>query len=167
MDLSWLHSDTTSIYFEGSYQDQEGNPKGGEEGIPRLVEGYNKDGQRHKAQFVLSLTTSGRVPVWYRPWDGNQTDDGVYLADLTDLRRNLLAPENAVLIGDCKLCNKATLLDFCRQGQQFLAAHPWTPTAKTCWRPSSGRNAGLAGSGLCQPQPGQKGPGSADSLPDL
>ncbi len=134
VDLSWLHSDTTSIYFEGSYQDQEGNPKGGEEGIPRLVEGYNKDGQRHKAQFVLSLTTSGRVPVWYRPWDGNQTDDGVYLADLTDLRRNLLAPENAVLIGDCKLCNKATLLGFCRQGQQFLAAHPWTPTAKQVWQ---------------------------------
>ena len=131
--LDWLHTDTTSIYFEGSYQDQEGQPKGGGERVPRLVEGYNKDGQRHKAQFVLSLTTSGRVPVWYKPWDGNQADDGVYLADLQELRQNLLAPENAVLIGDCKLCNRATLLAFCRQGQQFLAAHPWTPTAKKAW----------------------------------
>ena len=131
--LDWLHTDTTSIYFEGSYQDQEGNPKGGGERVPRLVEGYNKDGQRHKAQLVLSLTTSGRVPVWYRPWDGNQTDDGVYLADLQELRQNLLAPENAVLIGDCKVCNRTTLLAFCRQGQQFLAAHPWTPTAKKVW----------------------------------
>ena len=129
----WLHADTTSVYFEGAYQDQEGNPKGGEERVPRLVEGYNKDGQRHKVQFVLSLTTSGRVPVWYRPWDGNQTDDGVYLADLQDLRRNLLAPENAVLIGDCKLCSRNTLVTFCRQGQQFLATHPWTPTAKKVW----------------------------------
>jgi transposase len=131
--LDWLHADTTSIYFEGSYQDQDGNPKGGGERVPRLVEGYNKDGQRHKAQLVLSLTTSGRVPVWYKPWDGNQADGGVYLADLQDLRRNLLAPENAVLIGDRKLCNRATLLAFYRQGQQFLAAHPWTPTAKKVW----------------------------------
>ncbi len=131
--LDWLHADTTSVYFEGAYQDQGGNPKGGEERVPRLVEGYNKDGQRHKVQYVLSLTTSGRVPVWYRPWDGNQTDDGVYLADLQELRHNLLSPENAVLIGDCKLSSRNTLVTFCRQGQQFLAAHPWTPTAKKVW----------------------------------
>ena len=139
--LDWLHADTTSIYFEGSYQEQDGTPKGGGERVPKLVEGYNKDGQRHKVQFVLSLTTSGRVPVWYRPWDGNQTDDAVYLADLNDLRRQLLVPENAVLIGDRKLCNKATLLAFCRQGQQFLAAHPWTPTAKGVWLETAQRLA--------------------------
>jgi hypothetical protein len=76
--LDWLHADTTSVYpfgklracFEGSYQEQDGTPTGGEEPVPRLVEGYNKGGQRHKVQFVFSLTTSGRVPVWYRPWDG-------------------------------------------------------------------------------------------------
>ena len=133
VDLTWLHSDTTSVYFEGAYQDKEGNPKGGDKRVPRLVEGYNKDGKRKKVQLVLSLITSGRLPVWYRSWDGNQTDEAVYLADMTDLRQNLLVPANTVLIGDRKLCNQATMLAFCQQGQQFLAAHPWTNTAKSVW----------------------------------
>jgi transposase len=133
LDLEWLHADTTSIYFEGAY-DQADQPKDGSERIPRLVEGYNKDGQRNKAQFVLSLITSGRLPLWFRPWDGNQSDDAVYLADMTELRKTLLAPANAVLIGDRKLCNTATLLAFSRQRQQFLAAHPWTVPAQETWR---------------------------------
>src|SRR5919199_31250 len=133
LDLEWLHADTTSVYFEGAYE-EDGQPKGGGERIPRLVEGYNKDGQRQKAQLVLSLITTGRIPLWFRPWDGNQSDDAVYLADLTELRKTLLAPANAVLIGDRKLCNTTTLLTFSRQRQQFVAAHPWTLTAQATWR---------------------------------
>lgn len=136
--LDWLREDTTSIYFEGSYADEQGRPKGGEAPrVPRLVPGYNKDGKLRKVQLVLSLLTggpSGRVPVWYRPWNGNQTDEPVYVADLTALRATLLAPANAVLLGDRKLCTDATLRTFCRQGQQFLAPHPWTDTAKAVWQ---------------------------------
>ena len=134
LDWEWLHEDTTSVYFEGDYTDAQGAPLPGGERIPRLLEGYNKDGQRDKVQLVLSLITSGRVPVYYRPWDGNQTDDGVYLADMTELRRWLLAPDNAVIVGDRKLCNQATMLSFCREGQRFLGAHPWTETAQAVWR---------------------------------
>jgi transposase len=131
--LEQLHSDTTSVYFEGAYTDEQGQPLGGGERVPLLVEGYNKDGQRHKVQFVLNTITSGRVPLWYRPWDGNQSDDAVYLADLRALRQAVLIPDNALLIGDRKLCNEQTMVAFCRQGQLFLAAHPWTDTAKGVW----------------------------------
>lgn len=134
LELEWLHEDTTSVYFEGAYTDEAGVPLEGGERIPRLVEGYNKDGQREKVQMVLSLMVSERVPLYYQPWDGNQTDDGVYVADQRDLRRLLLAPENAVIVGDRKLCNQATMLTFCRDGQQFLGAHPWTDTAQAVWR---------------------------------
>jgi transposase len=133
LDLEWLHADTTSIYFEGAYE-QDGQPKDGGERIPRLLEGYNKDGQRNNLQFVLSLITAGRVPLWFRPWDGNQSDDAVYLADMTELRKSVLLPATAVLIGDRKLCNRDTLLAFSRQRQRFLAAHPWTVTAQETWR---------------------------------
>ena len=133
VDLSELHSDTTSVYFEGAYADENGQPLGGGERVPLLVEGYNKDGQRHKVQLVLSLITSGRTPVWYRPWDGNQTDEAVYVADLSELRRTLLVPENAVLIGDRKLCTQETQVRFSQQHQGFLGAHPWTDTAKAVW----------------------------------
>lgn len=136
--LDWLREDTTSVYFEGTYEDEEGQPKGGQAPrLPRLVPGYNKDGKPKKVQMVLSLLTagtSGRVPVWYRPWNGNQTDEPVYVADLTALRRTLLAPDNAVLMGDRKLCTEATMLTFCRQRQQFVAPHPWTDTAKAVWQ---------------------------------
>ena len=85
LSLAELHDDTTSVYFEGAYEDEDGHPLGGGERVPRLVEGYNKDGQRHKVQIVLSLiVTPDRVPVWYHPWDGNQTDEAVYAVDLAE-----------------------------------------------------------------------------------
>jgi transposase len=129
----WLHADTTSIYFEGAYR-HPGSASGDEEApVPRLLHGYNKDGHPENLQMVLSLVTTGRVPLWYRPWDGNQSDDAVYLADLTAMRRHLPAPENAVLIGDSKLGSQATMLAFCRQQQQFLTAHAWTATVRSLW----------------------------------
>jgi transposase len=129
----WLHADTTSVYFEGSYR-HPGAPSASEEApVPRLVRGYNKDGHPENLQMVVSLVTTGRVPLWYRPWDGNQSDDAVYLADLTAMRKHLLAPENAVLIGDSKLGSQATMLAFCRQQQQFLTAHSWTQTVRSLW----------------------------------
>ncbi|MDD1717415.1 MAG: IS1634 family transposase [Methanoregulaceae archaeon] len=134
IDLKDLHADTTSVYFEGAYETEDGSPKGGGDRIPLLVEGYNKDGQRRKVQLVLSLITQGRLPLWYCPWDGNQTDDAVYIADMTALRKAVLIPSNVLLIGDRKLCNEETLVGFCRQHQLFLAAHPWTDTAKSVWR---------------------------------
>ena len=133
VDLEQLHSDTTSVYFEGAYTDDQGQPLGGGERVPLLVQGYNKDWQRHKVQFVLNTITSGRVPLWYRPWDGNQSDDAVYLADMRALRQAVLIPDNTILIGDRKLCNEQTMLTFCRQRQLFLAAHPWTDTAQGVW----------------------------------
>ena len=132
VELEWLHADTTSVYFEGTYEDEQGEPKQEKNG-PLLVKGYNKDGRPQNVQFVLSLVTSQRLPVWYRPWDGNQSDDGVYLTDMNALHKLGWVPANVVMIGDRKLCNQGTMLAFCRTEQSFLAAHPWTDTAKAVW----------------------------------
>lgn len=129
----WLQSDTTSVYFEGSYEDENGAPRAEANG-PLLVRGYNKDGKRQKVQFVLSLITTQRVPLWYRVWNGNQSDKGVYLADMQRLRAAGWIPNNVILIGDRKLCDRETLLTMVRTGQLFLAAHPWTETTKNLWR---------------------------------
>src|SRR3989442_229337 len=146
IDREELHADTTSVYFEGSYQEKDGTPKGGGVRSPHLLKGYNKDGKRHKLQMVLSLITSGHTPLWFCPRNGNQSDNGVYVPDMTALRRTLLVPENALLIGDRKLATEANMLAFCRQRQFFLAPHPWTPTAKEEWRKTAARIAagGLA-----------------------
>ena len=130
--LEWLHADTTSIYFEGAYENEQGQPIQ-EEYAPRLVAGYNKDGKPQNVQYVLSLITNQRVPLQYQPWNGNQSDEAVYLADLNCLRKSGLDLANTVLIFDRKGCNHATLLDLCRSNQLFLGAHPWTDPAKEKW----------------------------------
>lgn len=130
--LEWLHADTTSVYFEGAYEDEQGQPIQ-EAYAPRLVAGYNKDGKPQNVQYVLSLIASQRVPLQYQPWDGNQSDDGVYLADLESLRQSGLDLSNTVLIFDRKGCNRATMLELCKSRQFFLGAHPWTDNAKRKW----------------------------------
>lgn len=133
LPMEELHGDTTSIYFEGDF-DQTNVEAGQIERVPHLCIGYNKDGQRDKKQMVLSLLCAKRVPVWFSPWDGDRNDNGVCLNDLKHLRKHLLLPENALMIGDSKVCQAETMLELCRQNWRFLAPHPWTPTAKTAWR---------------------------------
>jgi transposase len=140
-DLAQLHADTTSIYFTGRYQEEDGTPKGGGARIPRLLKGYNKDGKPHHLQMVLSLITSGHTPLWFCPWNGNQPDNGVYVPDVTALRQTLLLPENALLIGDRKLTSEANIGALCRQRQRFLAPHAWTPSVKGAWRQMEARLA--------------------------
>lgn len=133
LEMEWLHADTTSVYFQGEYEQADGTPKPGGDRVPMLVQGYNKDGQHRKVQLVLSVVTAARVPVWYRPWNGNQTDEPVYASDMGELRQAMLAAGNSVLVGDRKLCNATAMVTFCRQGQLFLAPHPWTDTMKALW----------------------------------
>ena len=64
--LEWLHADTTSVYFEGRYEDEQGQPLK-EANAPKLVEGYNKDGKPKNIQMVLSLITHQRVPLGITP----------------------------------------------------------------------------------------------------
>ncbi len=132
VELECMHADTTSVYFEGAYEVEQGQPIQ-EAYAPRLVPGYNKDGKPQNVQYVLSLITSQHVPLQYQPWDGNQSDDGVYLADLNSLRKSGLDLSNTILIFDRKGCNRATMLDLCKSGQFFLGAHPWTDRAKEKW----------------------------------
>jgi len=90
--LEWLHADTTSVYFEGRYEDEQGQPLK-EANAPKLVEGYNKDGKPKNIQMVLSLITHQRVPLWYHPWNGNQSDDGVHQYSMLAVYcRNLIGP---------------------------------------------------------------------------
>lgn len=127
--LEWMNADTTSVYFEGKYEDEEGESME-EEYAPRLVPGYNKEGKPQNVQFILSLIASKWIPLWYKIWDGNQSDDGVYVTDLKGLRGTGLELSNTVLIFDRKGCNQATMLELCQSKQLFLGAHPWTDTAK-------------------------------------
>jgi transposase len=67
----WLHQDTTTISFDGAYEDGEGDYKG-----PRPTYGYSKDGRGDLKQVILSLGVSGDggIPLRMGLHDGNRSD---------------------------------------------------------------------------------------------
>lgn len=71
VDTPWLHQDTTTISFYGTYDEGEGDHKG-----PRPTYGYSKDGRGDLKQVILSLGVSGDggIPLRMGLHDGNRSD---------------------------------------------------------------------------------------------
>jgi transposase len=87
LKMDQIHNDTTSVTVSGAYDAQ--NPK-----AVQLKRGHNKDGRPDLKQLVYSLcvTADGAVPVHFKAYDGNQTDDGVHLETWNRLRTLLRHP---------------------------------------------------------------------------
>lgn len=67
----WIHQDTTTISFYGTYEDDRDDDKG-----PRPTYGYSKDGRGDLKQVLLSLGVSGDggLPLRMGLHDGNRSD---------------------------------------------------------------------------------------------
>jgi transposase len=100
LDLTALHWDLTSIYFEGAYVES------------RLAAyGYSRDQRPDTKQINLevAVTHEGAVPLLYQVLTGNTADISRSLPHVTALRSFLARPELAerhlrpLLISDCKL----------------------------------------------------------------
>jgi transposase len=100
LDLTALHWDLTSIYFEGAYVES------------RLATyGYSRDQRPDTKQINLEVdvTHEGAVPLLYQVLTGHTADISRPLPHLTALRAFLARPELAerhlrpLLISDCKL----------------------------------------------------------------
>jgi transposase len=100
LDLTVLHWDLTSIYFEGAYVDSQ-----------VAAYGYSRDHRSDTKQINLEVdvTHEGAVPILYQVLTGNTADISRPLPHLTALRDFLMRPELAerhlrpLLISDCKL----------------------------------------------------------------
>ena len=118
--LDQLHSDTTRVFFEGSYDEA---PPTAPDGRPvvRITHGYSgkQDPSRKQVTVSLSVTADGALPVWYAPGDGNAADTAIYLAHLRALRERLHL-DRVLVIGDSKLITQANVRGFCRAGARFL-----------------------------------------------
>ena len=70
LDTSRVHNDSTSIKLSGAYAHQD--PK-----AIQLRRGFSKDHRPDLKQFVYSLSVSadGAIPIHYKAYDGNRTDD--------------------------------------------------------------------------------------------
>ena len=118
IQTSQIHNDSTSIKFCGAYAHQ--HP-----GAIQLCRGFSKDHRPDLKQLIYSLSVSadGAVPVHYKAYAGNQTDDGTHLETWRCLCR-ILDRRDFIYVADCKLCVGSTLLQLDQEGGRFITVLP-------------------------------------------
>ena len=132
--LDQLHSDTTRVFFEGSYDEVPPTAPDGRR-VVRITHGYSgkQDPSRKQLTVSLSVTADGALPVWYEPGDGNAADTAIYLAHLRALRERLDL-DRVLVIGDSKLITQTNVLGFCRAGARFIGPTRLTPADRQTLR---------------------------------
>jgi len=118
LQTNQIHNDSTSIKFCGAYAHQD--PK-----ALQLRRGYSKDHRPDLKQLIYSLSVSadGAVPVHFKAYAGNQTDDGTHWETWQCLCR-LLGHCDFLYVADCKLCVTRTLLQLDQAGGRFITVLP-------------------------------------------
>ena len=104
-----VHNDSTSVTFIGKYNTPD--PQ-----AVKLKHGHNKDFRPDCKQVVfgLNITSDGHVPLSYKLFDGNTTDDVTHIPNWNGLRA-LLGKEDFVYVADCKLCSQEKPGSYCGQ----------------------------------------------------
>ena len=123
VDLSQIHNDTTTVTFSGGY-DGQADPKAA--GRPPLITfGHNKDHRPDLKQLVYSLTISedGAVPVHYKCYDGNTTDDQTHI-DTWNTVRGIRGSSDFMYVADSKLCTRRNMRYIDEQGGRFVTTVP-------------------------------------------
>jgi transposase len=113
-----IHNDSTSVTFIGNYK----NP---DPDAVKLKHGHNKDFRPDCKQVVfgLNITSDGHVPLSYKLFDGNTTDDVTHIPNWNGLR-TLLEKEDFIYIADCKLCSHKNLNHIAQNGGLFITIVP-------------------------------------------
>lgn len=120
LDLNCLHNDSTSITLFGQYD-------GIKHKAVKPKRGHNKDHRPDLKQVIFSLTVcgDGAIPLYFKVWDGNITDDRTHIKNWMSLR-NLLGKANFTYIADCKLCTKESMEFIDSEGGRFITVLPET-----------------------------------------
>ncbi len=113
-----IHNDSTTVTFIGKYDTPE--PE-----AVKLKHGHNKDFRPDCKQvlFGLNITADGHVPISYKLFDGNTTDDVTHIPNWNVLR-TLLEKEDFIYVADCKLCNQKNLVHISENGGYFITIVP-------------------------------------------
>lgn len=123
IDLEQIHNDTTTVTFSGEYEGQkaaEQHPR-----PPTITFGHNKDHRPDLKQLVYSLTISadGAVPVHYKTYDGNTTDDKTHIRTWNSIRE-LRGDAQFLYVADSKLCTKENMAYIRDAKGRFLTVLP-------------------------------------------
>jgi transposase len=120
LKMERIHNDTTSVMVRGAYDHQNAM-------AVRLKNGHSKERRPDLKQLVYSLcvTNDGAVPVHFKAYDGNQTDDGIHLETWNRLR-TLLQHPRFIYVADCKLCTEKNLRTIDGEHGLFVTVVPKT-----------------------------------------
>ncbi|MBM9521306.1 IS1634 family transposase, partial [Desulforhopalus vacuolatus] len=113
-----IHNDSTTVTFIGKYDTPD--PE-----AVKLKHGHNKDFRPDCKQIVfgLNITADGHVPLSYKLFDGNTSDDVTHIPNWNSLRA-LLGKEDFIYVADCKLCSKKNLTHIAEYGGKFITIVP-------------------------------------------
>lgn len=113
-----IHNDSTTVTFLGKYDTPDCD-------AVKLKNGHNKDFRPDCKQIVfgLNITADGHVPLSYKLFDGNTTDDVTHIPNWNALR-TLLDKEDFIYVADCKLCSHQNLIHIADNGGFFITIVP-------------------------------------------
>lgn len=115
-----IHNDSTSVKFSGEFEEQ--SPK-----AVQLKRGHSKDHRPDLKQLVysLSVTRDGAIPIHFKSYDGNRTDDTTHW-EIWQSLRGLLDRSDFLYVADSKLCVSKTLEQIDREQGFFVTILPRT-----------------------------------------
>ena len=122
IDTSQLHNDSTTATVTGQYlapSEHNGKP------AVKLKRGHNKDHRPDLKQLVFTLTVSrdGAVPVHFKVYDGNVTDDQTHIETWDSLCR-IIGYNTFTYVADCKLCTKEQIAHINHHGGKLITVMP-------------------------------------------
>ena len=140
IDTSTIHNDSTSIKFFGEYKTQSHQSV-------KLKRGHSKDHRPDLKQLIYNLCVceDSAVPIHFKCYDGNTTDDSLHVETWLTLR-GTLGKSDFLYVADSKLCTSNNMRKIDREQGQFITIVPKTRTevkeffnscydGKVRWRP--------------------------------
>jgi transposase len=118
VDTNAIHNDSTSIKLHGSYHTQSSR-------AIKLKRGHSKDHRPDLKQLVynLSVTEDGAIPVHFKCFDGNRTDDTIHIETWLTLR-GVLGRSDFLYVADSKLCTSENMSKIDNEGGKFVTIVP-------------------------------------------
>ncbi|MCP4376499.1 MAG: IS1634 family transposase, partial [bacterium] len=120
VDLSELHNDSTTVKSFGSMPGKTAT------GL-YFTQGHSKDHRPDLKQIVYNLTISadGAIPIHYKTYPGNRTDDTLHIETWNALRR-ITGTADFLYVADCKVCTHKQLSHIVRHGGRVVTLMPET-----------------------------------------
>ena len=120
IDLSRIHNDSTTVKACGKM-------KGITSTGFHLANGKSKDHRPDLKQllFTLSISSDGAVPIHFKTYPGNRTDDTTHI-ETWDTLRSIISNPNFMYVADCKVCTTSQLTHIVSSGGRVITILPET-----------------------------------------